>query len=56
MLSRCGQVFWNAGASVAAENSGTLANGVLYHLLERGEASGVHPVTRLDRDTFGVVI
>ena len=28
----------------------------LYHLLERGEASGVHPVTRLDRDTFGVVI
>lgn len=38
------------------KNSGTLANGVLYHLLERGEASGVHPVTRLDRDTFGVVI
>ena len=38
------------------KNSGTLANGVLYHLLERGEVSGVHPVTRLDRDTFGVVI
>ena len=38
------------------KNSGTLANGVLYHLLARGEASGVHPVTRLDRDTFGVVI
>ena len=38
------------------KNSGTLANGVLYHLLAHGEASGVHPVTRLDRDTFGVVI
>ena len=38
------------------KNSGTLANGVLYHLLANGEASGVHPVTRLDRDTFGVVI
>ena len=38
------------------KNSGTLANGVLYHLLANSEASGVHPVTRLDRDTFGVVI
>ena len=37
-------------------NSGTLANGVLYHLQQRGEAAGVHPVTRLDRDTFGVVL
>ena len=38
------------------KNSGTLANGVLYHLQAHGEAAGVHPVTRLDRDTFGVVI
>ena len=38
------------------KNSGTLANGVLYHLRQGGEAAGVHPVTRLDRDTFGVVL
>lgn len=38
------------------KNTRTLANGVLCHLQTRGEASGVHPVTRLDRDTFGVVI
>lgn len=37
-------------------NSGTLANGVLYHLLQTDPAAGVHPVTRLDRDTFGVVL
>lgn len=37
-------------------NSGTLANGVLHHLRQRGEAAGIHPVTRLDRDTFGVVL
>lgn len=38
------------------KNSGTLANGVLYHLQANGGGAGVHPVTRLDRDTFGVVI
>ncbi len=37
-------------------NSGTLANAVLHHLLAAGEQAGVHPVTRLDRDTFGVVL
>ena len=38
------------------KNSGTLANGVLYYLQKNGEEAGVHPVTRLDRDTFGVVL
>ncbi len=37
-------------------NSGTLANGVLYHFACAGERAGVHPVTRLDRDTMGVVL
>ena len=38
------------------KNCGTLANGVLYHLQRAGGSAGVHPVTRLDRDTFGVVL
>ena len=38
------------------KNSGTLANGVLYYLRQTGQAAGIHPVTRLDRDTFGVVL
>ena len=38
------------------KNSGTLANGVLYHLQQSAARAGVHPVTRLDRDTFGVVL
>ena len=38
------------------KNSGTLANGVLYHLQHCAAGAGVHPVTRLDRDTFGVVL
>ena len=38
------------------KNSGTLANGVLYHLQQSAAGAGVHPVTRLDRDTFGVVL
>ena len=37
-------------------NEGTLANGVLHHLIARGEMAGVHPVTRLDRDTMGVAL
>lgn len=37
-------------------NSGTLANAVLYHLQKTGGGAGVHPVTRLDRDTFGLVL
>lgn len=37
-------------------NSGTLANGILDYFQKTGTASAVHPVTRLDRDTFGVVL
>lgn len=37
-------------------NSGTLANAVLGYYTKTGQACGVHPVTRLDRDTFGVVL
>ena len=37
-------------------NSGTLANAVLGYYQRAGQACGVHPVTRLDRDTFGVVL
>ena len=37
-------------------NSGTLANAVLGYYQRSGQACGVHPVTRLDRDTFGVVL
>ena len=38
------------------KNSGTLANGVLYHLQQSAAGAGVHPVPRLDRDPFGVVL
>ncbi|MEI3089953.1 MAG: pseudouridine synthase [Oscillospiraceae bacterium] len=37
-------------------NSSTLANAVLGYYTRTGQACGVHPVTRLDRDTFGVVL
>ena len=37
-------------------NEGTLANALLGYYAARGEACAVHPVTRLDRDTFGVVL
>ena len=37
-------------------NRGTLANALLYHFTSTGQRCGVHPVTRLDRDTFGVVL
>lgn len=37
-----------------SRQTGTLANRAAFHL--RGEHSGVHVVTRLDRDTFGVVL
>lgn len=39
-----------------ARNSGTLANGLLAYYLEKGTPSAIHPVTRLDRDTFGLVL
>ena len=38
------------------EQLGTLANGVAYHLLSRGEPNAAGPVTRLDRDTSGLVL
>ena len=34
----------------------TFANGILGHYRRNGEKSAFHPLTRLDRDTFGVVI
>lgn len=36
--------------------SGTLANGVAYHLQQRGEEAVVRPVQRIDRDTSGLVL
>jgi 23S rRNA pseudouridine1911/1915/1917 synthase len=36
--------------------SGTLANGVAYHLQERGEPAVARPVQRIDRDTSGLVL
>ncbi len=41
---------------VKGYTSGTLANGVAYHLQERGEAAVVRPVLRIDRDTSGLVL
>ncbi len=37
-------------------NSGTLANFVAGYLQSRGETTAFHPLTRLDRDTFGIVL
>lgn len=39
-----------------AQNHGTLANLVLGYYRRTGQDSAFHPVTRLDRDTFGVVL
>ena len=39
-----------------AVNTGTLANIVLGYYRKTGQNSAFHPVTRLDRDTFGVVL
>ena len=39
-----------------AQNSGTLANFVVGYYEKTGQKSAFHPVTRLDRDTFGVVL
>ena len=40
----------------AARNIGTLANRVLGYYQKTGQACAFHPLTRLDRDTFGVVL
>lgn len=37
-------------------NTGTLANRLLGYYQRTGQACAVHPVSRLDRDTFGVVL
>ena len=39
-----------------SQNSGTLANRVLAHYQATSQRSAFHPVTRLDRDTFGIVL
>ena len=38
------------------KNDGTLANALLGYFAETYQRCGIHPVTRLDRDTFGVVL
>ena len=39
-----------------AAMTGTLANRVIAHYQKTGQRCAFHPVTRLDRDTFGVVL
>ena len=39
-----------------SQNYGTLANFVIGYYEQTGQRSAFHPVTRLDRDTFGVVL
>lgn len=39
-----------------SQNTGTLANLVVGHYKRTGQQAAFHPVTRLDRDTFGVVL
>ena len=39
-----------------ARNDGTLANFVLGYYRRQGLAAAFHPMTRLDRDTFGIVL
>ena len=40
----------------SARNTGTLANAVAGYYLRRGTPGAFHPLTRLDRDTFGIVL
>lgn len=39
-----------------AKNDGTLANFVAGYYRKTGQSSAFHPMTRLDRDTFGIVL
>ena len=39
-----------------AKNEGTLANYLIHYYQKTGQPCAVHPVSRLDRDTFGVVL
>lgn len=41
---------------VKKNRSGTVANGLAWLYLSRGEISGIHPVHRLDRGTSGLVV
>lgn len=34
----------------------TIANGIIYHLMQKGITKKVRPVSRLDRDTSGIII
>lgn len=36
--------------------SGTIANGLMYHMLQQGEQRKIRPVSRLDRDTSGILL
>ncbi len=38
------------------QNQGTLANFVTYYYQQTGQKCAFHPLTRLDRDTFGIVL
>ena len=40
----------------AARNTGTLANAVAGYYARTGSPGAFHPLTRLDRDTFGIVL
>ena len=40
----------------AARDTGTLANRVAWYYQQTGQSCKIHPVTRLDRDTLGVVL
>ncbi len=40
----------------SCKNTGTLANYLLHYYNTTGQPCAVHPVSRLDRDTFGVVL
>lgn len=40
----------------SARNTGTLANRLIHYYHETGQPCAVHPVSRLDRDTFGIVL
>ena len=39
-----------------SRDTGTLANAVIGHYARTGQKSAFHPLTRLDRDTFGVML
>jgi len=39
-----------------SKNDGTLANYLLGYYVQTGQRCAFHPVTRLDRDTFGIVL